>query len=116
MEEEILGVHFALEVQDEGVIEGHVVPVPSEDDEVVAKDDASVAVSGCWALSLGLAVVVGVEGLLGIGLGHVHASIDVHGTLPCQRGLVMDLLPLLHVVVVLVEAGVCVLYDEGVHH
>jgi len=40
----------------------------------------------------------------------------IRGVAHINRILLQELLPLLHVVVVLVEAGICIFYDEGIQH
>ena len=51
-EKERLAVDFSLQVQGKHVVEGHVVSISTKDDQVVPKDDSSMAVTSCWSLSL----------------------------------------------------------------
>ena len=58
VEQEALRHCFSLQIQNECVIEWHVVSVPAEDYEVVPKDDSRVSVPCSRPLTFGLSVAI----------------------------------------------------------
>ena len=89
------------QVEDVGVIEGHVMAITSENNKMVLEDDSSVAVSGCGTLALDME---------DLGLGCVAAHhrrltvVEAHST---AHGL-----PLAHLLVILVEVGGVVVFNQ----
>lgn len=85
--------------------------VSSKDQEVGAKDQTCVAVSSCWSLSSCLSWLVFIQTCI-----HNAIILLKEWLVANVRLLLLKLLSLLHLVVVLVEALVSVLNNEGIHH
>mmetsp|Transcript_29023 Transcript_29023/g.21591 ORF Transcript_29023/g.21591 Transcript_29023/m.21591 type:complete len:156 (-) Transcript_29023:290-757(-) len=115
LKEEMLGAHFSFEVENEGVVEGHVVSVAAEDDEEGPEDDSSVPVPRCWPLPFRFPVVVRIKCTVQ-DAGLVHSVAHIHGALGMHWAVMLAVFAPFHLGVVVVERLICVLYYERVHH